>query len=143
MGTGPARPRLRAGPAGAGPAGSGAGSGRASEAEEHHLAALDLHPADDSFERARTELPYGEWLRRQRRMLDARERLRAALGHFGGMGAQPWVGRARTELRAAGGHHDPALAADSPIARMSPQEREVVRLAATGKCTVTVSRSIG
>ena len=40
--------------------------------------------------------------------------------------------RAQTELRAAGGHHDPALAADSPIARLSPQEREVVRLAATG-----------
>ncbi|RPF30362.1 AAA family ATPase [Streptomyces sp. TLI_185] len=101
-------------------------------AEEHYLAALDLHPADDTFERARTELLYGEWLRRQRRKLDARDRLRAALERFDRVGAQPWARRARTELRAAGEHHDPALAADSPIARLSPQEREVVRLAATG-----------
>ncbi|WEO97602.1 AAA family ATPase [Streptomyces sp. FXJ1.172] len=101
-------------------------------AEEHYLAALGLHPADDSFERARTELLYGEWLRRQRRKLDARDRLHAALEHFDRVGAQPWSRRARTELRAAGEHHDPALAADSPLARLSPQEREVVRLAATG-----------
>ncbi|WP_030927059.1 helix-turn-helix transcriptional regulator [Streptomyces sp. NRRL S-646] len=101
-------------------------------AEKHYLAALDLHPADDSFERARTELLYGEWLRRQRRKLDARDRLRAALERFDRVGAQPWARRARTELRAAGEHHDPALAADSPIARLSPQEREVVRLAAAG-----------
>ncbi|MFB7576351.1 AAA family ATPase [Streptomyces sp. NPDC056165] len=107
-------------------------TGPHSRAEEHYLAALDLHPADDSFERARTELLYGEWLRRQRRKLDARDRLRAALERFDRVGARPWVRRARTELRAAGGHHDPALAADSPIARLSPQEREVVRLAATG-----------
>ncbi|MFF2811540.1 ATP-binding protein [Streptomyces sp. NPDC058000] len=107
-------------------------TGPDSRAEEHYLAALDLHPADDSFERARTELLYGEWLRRQRRKLDARDRLRAALERFDRVGARPWVRRARTELRAAGGHHDPALAADSPIARLSPQEREVVRLAATG-----------
>ncbi|MFB7327826.1 AAA family ATPase [Streptomyces sp. NPDC056190] len=107
-------------------------TGPDSRAEEHYLAALDLHPADDSFERARTELLYGEWLRRQRRKLDARDRLRAALERFDRVGARPWMRRARTELRAAGGHHDPALAADSPIAQLSPQEREVVRLAATG-----------
>ncbi|MFF4803360.1 AAA family ATPase [Streptomyces sp. NPDC001351] len=107
-------------------------AGPDSQAEEHYLAALDLHSADDSFEQARTELLFGEWLRRQRRMLDARERLRAALERFDRVGARPWARRAQTELRAAGGHHDPALAADSPIARLSPQEREVVRLAATG-----------
>ncbi|MER6573979.1 LuxR C-terminal-related transcriptional regulator, partial [Streptomyces sp. NPDC001093] len=101
-------------------------------AEEHYLAALDLHPADDSFERARTELLYGEWLRRQRRKLDARDRLHAALERFDQVGAQPWARRARTELRAAGEHHDPALTANSPLTRLSPQEREVVRLAATG-----------
>ncbi|MGD3112932.1 helix-turn-helix transcriptional regulator [Streptomyces sp. YGL11-2] len=107
-------------------------TGPDSQAEEHYLAALDLHPIDDRFERARTELLYGEWLRRQRRKLDARDRLRAALERFDRVGAQPWVRRARTELRAAGGHHDPTLAPNSPIARLSPQEREVARLAATG-----------
>ncbi|GAA2680141.1 helix-turn-helix transcriptional regulator [Streptomyces lunalinharesii] len=101
-------------------------------AEQHYLVALDLHPPDDGFERARTELLYGEWLRRQRRNLDARDQLHVALERFDREGAQPWAQRARTELRAAGGHHDPALAPDSPIARLSPQEREVVRLAATG-----------
>ncbi|ANZ20441.1 transcriptional regulator [Streptomyces noursei ATCC 11455] len=102
-------------------------------AEEHYRAALDLHPADDSFERARTELLYGEWLRSRRRKLDARDRLRAAPERFDRVGAQPWARRVRTELRAAGEHHDPTLAADSPIARLSPQEREVVRLAATNR----------
>ncbi|GGX25067.1 helix-turn-helix transcriptional regulator [Streptomyces noursei] len=107
-------------------------TGPDSRAEEHYRAALDLHPADDGFERARTELLYGEWLRSRRRKLDARDRLRAAPERFDRVGAQPWARRARTELRAAGEHHDPTLAAGSPIARLSPQEREVVRLAATG-----------
>ncbi|MEU5299892.1 helix-turn-helix transcriptional regulator [Streptomyces noursei] len=89
-------------------------------------------PGRRQFEPARTELLYGEWLRRQRRRLDARDRLRAALERFDRVGAQPWGRRVRTELRAAGEHHDPTLAAGSPIARLSPQEREVVRLAATG-----------
>ena len=52
--------------------------------------------------RARTELLYGEWLRRVRRRSDAREPLRAALRVFDVIGAQSWAERARAELRATG-----------------------------------------
>ena len=57
---------------------------------------------DRPFERARTHLAYGEFLRRSRRRVDAREQLRSALQIFHDLGAQPWVQRAEQELRASG-----------------------------------------
>ncbi|MGK5629185.1 ATP-binding protein [Streptomyces sp. URMC 123] len=88
--------------------------------------------AEGGFERARTELLYGEWLRRLRRTIDARGHLHEALRVFDRLGARPWAARARAELLAAGGTPAPAGRADDLISRLSPQEREVVRLAATG-----------
>jgi DNA-binding CsgD family transcriptional regulator len=54
------------------------------------------------FERARTELCYGERLRRARRREEARPQLRSALQSFERLGAEPWARRARNELRATG-----------------------------------------
>lgn len=54
------------------------------------------------FERARTELCYGERLRRARRRGEARQQLRGALETFERLGAEPWADRARNELRATG-----------------------------------------
>jgi SRSO17 transposase len=54
------------------------------------------------FERARTELCYGERLRRARQRGQARERLRSAVETFSRLGAEPWADRARRELRATG-----------------------------------------
>ena len=54
------------------------------------------------FERARTELSYGERLRRAKRRVEARKELRRALGRFERLGAEPWAERTRTELRASG-----------------------------------------
>jgi DNA-binding NarL/FixJ family response regulator len=54
------------------------------------------------FERARTELCYGERLRRARRRAEARDQLHAALETFQRLGAEPWADRARNELRATG-----------------------------------------
>ncbi|MGW0708500.1 AAA family ATPase [Streptomyces sp. NPDC002643] len=88
--------------------------------------------AGHPFERARTELLYGEWLRRERRRTDARHHLRVALEAFESLDARPWATRARTELQATGEQFGPDDRADAPLARLSPQEREVVRLAATG-----------
>ncbi|WP_406157575.1 AAA family ATPase [Streptomyces sp. NBC_01005] len=107
-------------------------TGPDASAEEHYTSALDPHNGGGDFERARTELLYGEWLRRGRRKLDARGHLRTARELFDRLGAQPWARRAATELQAAGETSHPADAVDSPISRLSSQEREVVRLAATG-----------
>ncbi|PZG24470.1 helix-turn-helix transcriptional regulator, partial [Spongiactinospora gelatinilytica] len=72
-------------------------------AERHWRLATDAHAdANRPFERARTDLLYGEWLRRARRKNEARTRLRGALETFDRAGARPWSERARAELRATG-----------------------------------------
>src|SRR5262249_29243733 len=83
------------------------------------------------FEQARTRLLYGEWLRRSQRRADAREHLLAAAAAFARMGARPWQDRAEAELRAAGAAA-PVVTAGNPLARLTPQELQVVRLAAAG-----------
>jgi DNA-binding CsgD family transcriptional regulator len=73
------------------------------EPERLFEAALDMHAeASRPFERARTELAFGEFLRRARRPRDARQHLRAALDGFEALGAEVWAERARVELRASG-----------------------------------------
>jgi DNA-binding CsgD family transcriptional regulator len=75
------------------------------EEESEHLfeAALDRHAeAARPFERARTELAFGEFLRRARRPRDAREHLRVALDRFEALGAKLWAERAHVGLRASG-----------------------------------------
>jgi len=72
---------------------------------KHFEDALELHrssPSKSAFEVARTQLCYGEALRRNRDRVSSREHLRAALQAFEQMGAEPWAHRARAELSATG-----------------------------------------
>ncbi|MEV6767576.1 LuxR C-terminal-related transcriptional regulator [Nocardia sp. NPDC051030] len=94
--------------------------------------AIALHQtADRWYDYARTTLFYGGWLRRERRMNEARTHLRQALDTFDRLGAAPWAEHARTELRAAGEGTVPEPT-DDVAAVLTPQELQVVRLAATG-----------
>nr|WP_042187240.1 LuxR family transcriptional regulator [Kibdelosporangium sp. MJ126-NF4] len=83
------------------------------------------------YERARTQLVYGEWLRRQRRRTEARAHLAAAVSAFERLGAQLWAERARGELAAFGERGDEPRHS-GPLTLLTPQELQVVRLAATG-----------
>ncbi|NNH70191.1 AAA family ATPase [Nocardia uniformis] len=94
--------------------------------------AMTLHvAADRRYDHARTALLYGEWLRRERRMSEARSPLRQALETFDRLGAVPWADHARAELRAAGAGTVPEPETDA-AARLTPQELQVARLAAAG-----------
>jgi DNA-binding CsgD family transcriptional regulator len=94
---------------------------------------LHRHGAGRPFERARTELAYGEWLRRNRRRTDARDQLRSALEIFDGIGAAPWADRARAELRAAGESRLQKWGSVlGELDSLTMQERQVIQLAAAG-----------
>ena len=105
-------------------------------------AALRLYEKSDRpFDRARTQLLWGERLRRGRRRTEARLPLGAALETFEQLGATPWAERARQELAASGESgrsagegivsrtNSPAQAA---LAVLTSQEAQIVRLAARG-----------
>ncbi|MDX6538697.1 MAG: hypothetical protein QOI71_307, partial [Gaiellales bacterium] len=82
------------------------------------------------FQRARIQLAYGQWLRRQRRVAQSRAVLRAARDAFDGLGCRPWGEQARRELRASGERSRRRV----PEARdqLTPQELQIAQLAAEG-----------
>lgn len=82
------------------------------------------------FERARTELCYGERLRRARRRTDAREHLRVALETFERLDAAPWAARARSELAATGETLQPR--GDEGVRSLTPQELQLALIVARG-----------
>ena len=87
----------------------------------------------DTFERARSELAYGERLRRARRRGDARSHLRAAFAAFRQLGAEPWAERARLELAATGEttrKRDP-----STLDLLTPRELQIALDLASGLTT--------
>jgi DNA-binding CsgD family transcriptional regulator len=99
-------------------------------AERHFVRALELGSGVSRFELGRTELLYGEWLRRHRRRIDARPHLRAALEIFEQLSVPPWEDRARAELRASG---ETARKRDpSTLEELTPQELQIARLVADG-----------
>jgi DNA-binding CsgD family transcriptional regulator len=81
-------------------------------------------------ELARGHLLYGEWLRRERRRLDAREQLRHAHALFTEFGMEAFAERARVELEATGEH--PRKRTSETRDDLTPQEAQISRLAAQG-----------
>jgi DNA-binding CsgD family transcriptional regulator len=99
--------------------------------------------ADDpasAFERARTELVYGERLRRANRRRDARPHLRAALEAFDDVEATPWVERAQAELRATG--ETVRRREPSGRERLTPQELQIALLVAEGRTNREIAATI-
>jgi DNA-binding CsgD family transcriptional regulator len=92
------------------------------------------------YERARTQLAYGERLRRDRRKTEARVQLRAALEAFDGIGAALWAERAHGELRATG---ETARKRDaSTVDELTPQELRIATLVAAGASNRDVAAQI-
>jgi DNA-binding CsgD family transcriptional regulator len=81
-------------------------------------------------ELARAHLLYGEWLRRERRRLDAREQLRTAHELFTEFGMEAFAERARVELEATGEHARKRTVETRDD--LTPQEAQISRLAANG-----------
>ena len=100
-------------------------------AERHFLEALRRHgESARPFDRARTELVFGEYLRREGRRTHARAHLRSALDAFERLSAGAWAERARAELRASG--ETARKRSPRAIDELTPQELQITRLVAEG-----------
>jgi len=98
--------------------------------EQEFRRSLEANLVRWPFYRARLLLEYGSWLRRRRRIAEARAPLRHAHQVCEAHGLLPWAERARQELRATGeGRETLRAGARAPL---SPQELQIARLAAEG-----------
>jgi DNA-binding CsgD family transcriptional regulator len=101
------------------------------EADGEYRRSLELHSLTETpMERARTELLYGQHLRRARRRSEAQAHLRAALETFRRIEAHVWAKQAQDELRAAGGEvPDPRPVV---LSTLTPQERRIALAVSDG-----------
>jgi DNA-binding CsgD family transcriptional regulator len=104
------------------------------DAAEAHFGKALADPAGDQwpFERAQLRLDYAEWLRRRRRINDAKPVLTQALGTFRRLGARSWAQRTEAELRACGVAVAGAPGEPDALWELTPQQRQIVRLASDG-----------
>jgi DNA-binding CsgD family transcriptional regulator len=104
-----------------------------SNSEAHFDKAL-ADPAGNQwpFERAQLRLDHAEWLRRRRRINDAKTALTEALGTFQRLGARSWAERAQAELRACGVAVTRAPSGPDALQELTAQQRQIVRLASEG-----------
>jgi DNA-binding CsgD family transcriptional regulator len=93
-----------------------------------------------SVDLARAHLLYGEWLRRGRRRLDARNQLRIAYELFVEIGMEAFAERARVELEATGEHARKRTVETRD--ELTPQEAQISRLAAEGATNQEIARQL-
>ena len=101
------------------------------EADALYSEAIDrLTSCPSAVQLARTQLLYGEWLRRRKRRAEARPHLCAAYTQFDEMGAAGFAERTRLELVATG----ETARKRSPETRnkLTPQEAQIATLASRG-----------
>jgi DNA-binding CsgD family transcriptional regulator len=89
-----------------------------------------VETADWPSYRARAQLAYGIWLRRQRRYANSRVPLRDAAGTFDALGLTRLGERARRELRASG--ETARKRVPEAWSQLTPQELQIAELAAEG-----------
>ncbi|WP_134733819.1 AAA family ATPase [Amycolatopsis nivea] len=99
-------------------------------AEDLFTAALQADLSGWPAERGRVHLAFGEWLRRQRRVVESRAHLRTARETFDALGLAAWAERARRELRSAG-ESSPNRSPDARD-KLTPHELSIAQLAAEG-----------
>jgi DNA-binding CsgD family transcriptional regulator len=106
----------------------------AAESEACFQVLQSLSPADWPCVRARTDLARGVALRRGRRIVESRAHLLSAQRLFTAVESPVWERRAQNELRAAGlrDHRPDTARGTGDWTHLTPQEREIVRLAAEG-----------
>src|SRR6266566_3222673 len=104
--------------------------GRAAE-EEYREAIELLGRTRMATHLARARLVYGEWLRREKRRIDARDQLRSAFDALASMGAEAFAERARRELQATG--ETARKRSDDTRTDLTPQEEEIAQLACEGR----------
>ena len=101
------------------------------DAEALYVEAIEcLERAHSGLHGTRTQLFYGEWLRRVNRRLDARKHLNTAHEMFTRMGAQGFAERARRELVATGEKVRKEKVGSGD--QLTAQEAQIARLAADG-----------
>jgi DNA-binding CsgD family transcriptional regulator len=108
------------------------------EAEPFFQEALSQHTlARRPLDAARTQLAYGEWLRRHQRRVDARQHLRQALEAFQDVHAAALTARANQELRASG---ETARKRDpSTLVKLTPMELKIAQLVSSGRSNKDVA----
>jgi DNA-binding CsgD family transcriptional regulator len=111
------------------------------DAEQRYREAIaELDRAGVRTEIARAHLVYGEWLRREGRLSEARERLRTAEELFAEIGMEAFTERAQRELVAAGAklRRRPLDARE----KLTPQEEQIARLARDGRTNAQIGAEL-
>jgi DNA-binding CsgD family transcriptional regulator len=113
--------------------------GRAAE-EEYREAIELLGRTRMATHLARARLVYGEWLRRQKRRVEARDQLRSAFDALTSMGAEAFAERARRELLATG--ETARTRSDDTRTDLTPQEEEIAQLAREGQTNQEIAAQL-